>query len=151
VVTEYGVADLRGRTDTQVVQALLEIADSRFQPELMREAKARGKLPASYELPLHCSANLPETLRERLRPWRNEGLLPDFPFGTDLTEDELKIVRALKKLKHASTHPVELVSLILRSLQGVQAAPEAYLERLGLDQAQSFKQLFLRRLFAANL
>ena len=39
------------------------------------------------------------------------GLLPDFPFGTDFTEDELHIVRALKKLKHATQHPVELVSL----------------------------------------
>ncbi len=151
VITEYGVADLRGRTDTEVVQALIRIADSRFQDELVREAQAHGKLAADWQLPDTWRCNRPETLRELLRPWRNEGLLPDFPFGTDLTEDELKIVRALKKLKHASTHPVELVSLVLRSLQGLPEVPEAYLERLGLDQAHSFKQLFLKRLFAANL
>ncbi|HLO93801.1 MAG TPA: acetyl-CoA hydrolase/transferase C-terminal domain-containing protein, partial [Burkholderiaceae bacterium] len=151
VVTEYGIADLRGRTDTEVVQALIRIADSRFQDELVREAQTHGKLAADWQLPDSWRGNRPEALRELLRPWRNEGLLPDFPFGTDLTEDELKIVRALKKLKHASTHPVELIGLILRSLQGLPEVPEAYLERLGLDQAHSFKQLFLRRLFAANL
>ncbi|MGM9514386.1 acetyl-CoA hydrolase/transferase C-terminal domain-containing protein [Roseateles sp. DB2] len=151
VITEYGVADLRGRTDTEVVQALIRIADSRFQDELVREAQAHGKLAADWQLPDAWRCNRPEALRELLRPWRNEGLLPDFPFGTDLTEDELKIVRALKKLKHASTHPVELVGLVLRSLQGLPEVPEAYLERLGLDQAHSFKQLFLKRLFAANL
>ena len=151
VITEYGVADLRGKTDTEVVQALIRIADSRFQEELVREAQAQGKLAADWQLPDAWRCNRPESLRELLRPWRNEGLLPDFPFGTDLTEDELKIVRALKKLKHASTHPVELVGLILRSLQGLPEVPEAYLARLGLDQAHSFKQLFLKRLFAANL
>ncbi len=151
VITEYGVADLRGKTDTEVVQALIRIADSRFQESLVREAQAHGKLAADWQLPETWRQNRPEALREQLRPWRNEGVLPDFPFGTDLTDDELKIVRALKKLKHASTHPVELVGLILRSLQGVPEVPEAYLERLGLDQANSFKQLFLKRLFAANL
>ena len=30
-------------------------------------------------------------------------------------------------------------------------APHAYLERLGLDDATSFKTMFLRRLFAGNL
>src|SRR5256885_13925065 len=35
VVTEYGIADLRGRTDEQVATALIEIADSRFQDELL--------------------------------------------------------------------------------------------------------------------
>ena len=31
VVTEYGIADLRGRTDREIVAALLNVADSRFQ------------------------------------------------------------------------------------------------------------------------
>ena len=32
----------------------------------------------------------------QIAPWAEAGLLPDFPFGTDLTDDELHIVRALK-------------------------------------------------------
>jgi acyl-CoA hydrolase len=151
VVTEYGVADLRGASDSECVQRMLCIADSRFQEGLLREAVAQGKLAADWQLPDAARQNTPERLRELLRPWRNAGALPDFPFGTDLDADELVIVRSLKKLKHASRNPVELVSLVLRSLGPQRPVPEAYLERLGLNDARSFKDLFIRRLFAANL
>ncbi len=40
VVTEYGIADLRGRTDQEVATALLEIADSRFQEGLLEATRA---------------------------------------------------------------------------------------------------------------
>lgn len=151
VVTEYGVADLRGQSDGEVIKRLIAIADSRFQDELVREAKAHGKLEAGYELPERYRHNLPQALEDRLEPWVQAGLLPDFPFGTDLTDDELKIVRALKKLKHASQHPAEMVTLILKSLWEGKEAPLPYLERLGLADAHSFKDLFVRRLFANNL
>lgn len=150
-VTEYGVADLRGQSDAEVVKRLLAIADSRFQDELVHQAKAHGKLEKSYVLPDRYRNNLPEALNAKLHPWAEAGLLPDFPFGTDLTEDELHIVRALKKLKHASYHPTELVTMAVRSLWEGRDAPHAYLERLGLADAHSFKDLFVRRLFAGNL
>lgn len=151
VVTEYGVADLRGQPDGEVIKRLIAVADSRFQEELVRQAKAQGKLEAGYELPERYRHNLPQVLEDKLQPWAQAGLLPDFPFGTDLTEDELKIVRALKRLKHASQHPAELVTLILKSLWEGKEAPQPYLERLGLTDAHSFKDLFVRRLFAGNL
>ncbi|MDM4766627.1 acetyl-CoA hydrolase/transferase C-terminal domain-containing protein [Pelomonas sp. SE-A7] len=151
VITEYGVADLRGQTDAEVVKRLLNVTDSRFQESLREQAVAHGKLEPDYRIPERFRSNSPEMLREQLRPWRNAGLLADFPFGTDLDEDELKIVRALKKLKHASAHPAELLPMVFQSLTGERPVPEAYLERLGLDQAQGFKQLFLRRLFSVNL
>lgn len=151
VVTEYGVADLRGQPDGEVVQRLIAVADSRFQDELVRAAKAQGKLPAGYEVPERYRHNLPQVLHDKLHPWAEAGLLPDFPFGTDLTDDELHIVRALKKLKHASEHPLELVQMTVKSLWEGKEAPHAYLERLGLADAHSFKDLFVRRLFAGNL
>jgi acyl-CoA hydrolase len=151
VVTEYGVADLRGQPDGEVVQRLIAVADSRFQDELVRAAKAQGKLSAGYEVPERYRQNLPQALHDKLHPWAEAGLLPDFPFGTDLTDDELHIVRALKKLKHASQHPLELVQMTVRSLWEGKEAPHAYLERLGLADAHSFKDLFVRRLFAGNL
>lgn len=151
VVTEYGVADLRGQPDGEVVQRLIAVADSRFQDDLVRAAKAQGKLPAGYEVPDRYRHNLPQALHDKLHPWAEAGLLPDFPFGTDLTDDELHIVRALKKLKHASEHPLELVQMTVRSLWEGKEAPHAYLERLGLADAHSFKDLFVRRLFAGNL
>ncbi len=151
VITEYGVADLRGRSDAEVVQRLICIADSRFQPELIAAARAHGKLGADWKVPEAHRRNLPEMLDEKLHPWSQAGLLPDFPFGTDLTADELHIVRALKRLKRATQHPVELVTMALRSLWDGKEAPTAYLERLGLDDATSFKAMFIRKLFAGNL
>jgi len=151
VVTEYGVADLRGQPDGEVVKRLIAIADSRFQDELVKQAKTHGKLDASYEIPPRYRNNLPQMLEETLHPWAEAGLLPDFPFGTDLTDDELHIVRALKKLKHATNHPSELVTLAVKSLWEGREAPHQYLERLGLADAHSFKDLFVRRLFAGNL
>jgi acyl-CoA hydrolase len=151
VVTEYGVADLRGQPDREVIERLIAVADSRFQDELVRQAVAHGKLPRGYSVPERYRSNLPQVLEERLHPWAEAGLLPDFPFGTDFSEDELHIVRALKKLKHASEHPLELVEQTLRCLWEGKEAPPAYLERLGLAEAHSFKDLFVRRLFAGNL
>lgn len=151
VVTEYGVADLRGQPDAEVIQRLIAVADSRFQDDLVRQAKAHGKLPADYAVPERYRRNLPQVLHDTLHPWSESGLLPDFPFGTDLTADELHIVRALKKLKHATQHPLELVQMTVQSLWEGKEAPHAYLERLGLADAHSFKDLFVRRLFAGNL
>ncbi|MBE2264106.1 MAG: acetyl-CoA hydrolase [Burkholderiaceae bacterium] len=151
IITEYGVADLRGQPDGEVVKRLICIADSRFQDELVKQAKAHGKLEAHYEVPPQYRNNFPGALEDKLRPWADAGLLPPFPFGTDLTPDELKIVGALKKLKHATEHPGELLSLALKSFWEDKEAPVAYLERLGLADAHSFKDSVIRRLFAGNL
>ena len=151
VITEYGVADLRGQADSEVVRRLIAVADSRFQPQLIKEAKAHGKLPADYALPERYHQNLPGVLDAKLHPWSQAGLLPAYPFGTDMTADELHIVAALKRMKRITRHPVKLVTMAVRSLWDGKDAPHAYLERLGLDEADSFKTMFIRRLFAGNL
>lgn len=151
VITEYGVADLRGQSDSEVIKRLIAIADSRFQPDLIAQAKAHGKLEASYQLPERYAQNLPEALEAKLHPWAEAGLLPDFPFGTDLTEDELRMVRAMKKIKHASEHPAELLTMTIKSLWEGREAPKVYLDRLGLTEAHSFKDLLIRRLFSGNV
>src|SRR5947208_7618149 len=53
VVTEYGIAELRGHSDEEVATALVEIADARFQDDLLREAKRAGKVSKSYRIPDH--------------------------------------------------------------------------------------------------
>ena len=151
VITEYGIAELRGQSDGEVVKRMIAIADSRFQDELVKQAKAHGKLEASYEVPECFRQNLPEVLAAKLKPWSQAGLLPDFPFGTDLTEDELHMVRAMKKMKHASHHPSELLTMAVKSLWEGKEAPPAYLERLGLAEVHSFKDRVMRALFAGNL
>ena len=39
IVTEHGVAEMRGRSISQRAQALIEIADPRFREDLTREAR----------------------------------------------------------------------------------------------------------------
>ena len=151
VITEYGVADLRGQSDSEVVKRLLAIADSRFQDDLVREAQAHGKLEAGWRVPQAHRHNLPQALADTLQPWADAGALPDFPFGTDLTDDELHIVRALKKLKHAAEHPTELLQMALKSLLDEPEVPQRYLERLGLAEVHGLHDMVVRRLLAGNL
>ncbi len=100
VVTEYGIADVRGRTDADVIAALLRITDRRFQDDLMAQAKRAGKLPQDFEIAQAHRQNLPERLSEWLRPHR--GVLPDFPFGSDFDEIERVLLPALTALKETS-------------------------------------------------
>ena len=151
VITEYGIADLRGQPDAEVIRRLIAVADSRFQDELVDVAKKNRKLPASYEVPEQFRQNLPELLESKLRPWKASGLIPDYPFGTDLTGDEMTMVAALQKLKHAKDHPLELAQLAFRSLFKENDAPQEWLERLGLADAHDLKTMITRRLFVGNL
>ena len=41
--------------------------------------------------------------------------------------------------------------MAVKSLWDDKEAPHAYLERLGLAEATSFKDMFIRKLFASNL
>ena len=50
IVTEYGIADIRGKSDRDVAVAMLGIADLRFQDELLGQAKEIGKIERSFEL-----------------------------------------------------------------------------------------------------
>jgi hypothetical protein len=92
MVTEYGVADIRGKSDADVIAAMLGVADSRFQADLARQAKDAGKLPNSFEIPSAHRENYPERIARALKPARDTGLLPSFPFGTDFTETEQRLI-----------------------------------------------------------
>ena len=147
VITEYGIAELRGRTDSEVIQRLLAITDSRFQAELQAQAVAAGKLSADYVIPEAQRHNLPERLAERLQPFRAAGLLPAFPFGSDLSADELAMAATLQRMKPLLN---DRKALLTRLWQHRHAqAPAAELERLGLDRPTSLKDVLSARLYAA--
>ena len=154
VITEYGVADLRGQADAEVIRRLLAIADSRFQDELLATAKMNGKIELEYEIPDAQRNNRPEVVESILQRGHDAGLLPDFPLGTDFTDDELIIVSALTRLQHSSEHPLELVKLLLDATVGQamshKEVPERYLERMGLQDAHGLKDRLMRALFAGN-
>ena len=131
VVTEYGIADLRGKTDRDVIAAMLAVADSRFQDELLRQAKHAGKIEPGFELPAECRDNHPERIARALAPARERGLLPPFPFGTDFTAIEQRLMPALQALKSAS--PRRLARLLARGLARAPSTELDCLARLGLD------------------
>ncbi len=133
VVTEYGIADLRGKSDRDVIATMLTIADSRFQDELLRRAKDAGKIAREFELPVACRDNTPERIVQALAPARAQGLLPVFPFGTDFTATEQRLIPALRLL--ASASPLRLARLALRSLSSGTPSAELgeCLARMGLE------------------
>lgn len=150
-VTEYGVADVRGRSDAEVVAAMLAIADSRFQGELIREAKDAGKLARDHEIPAAHRENFPERVAQALKPFRESGVLPSFPFGSDFTEVEQQLIPALQTLREASASPLALVKLAASGMLAGGAANKAALGRLGLDQPKNLSERLYRMLVTAAL
>jgi acyl-CoA hydrolase len=147
VVTEYGIADVRGRTDEDVAAALIQIADSRFQDGLYDEVQQAGKIHNRYRIPDWCRSNTPAKLDEILEPYRARGLCPPFPFGTDLTREEIILRRALEHLKR-SVERKQLPAFTahaLRALINVPAAAGPYLERMKLDAPRTPKEHLLQR------
>ena len=134
VVTEYGIADLRGKSDREVIAAMLSVADSRFQGELLARAKHAGKIERSFELPPAWRDNTPDRIARALEPTRAAGLLPRFPFGTDFTATEQRLLPALARLRASS--PLQLARLAARG--AVSAAPRALdrdcLARMGVEK-----------------
>jgi hypothetical protein len=152
IITEYGVADLRGKSDADVIAAMLEVADSRFQDELARAAKEAGKLPRSYEIPAACRENAPERVAASLKPAREAGLLPSFPFGSDFTDVEQRLIPALEILQAAQAEPARLARLLWQGLvRKPDAADEKCLARLGLDRPSTLAERAYRTLVSAAL
>jgi acyl-CoA hydrolase len=148
VVTEYGVADLRGRSDREVIAAMLNIADSRFQPELLDKAKAAGKIESDYVVPAAFRDNNPERLRAALRSARQAGLFPDFPFGTDFTPIEATLAKALRQVRHAMESRLALARTAVAAVAEKSASHDElpYLERLALDRPDNAKDRLLQKI-----
>ena len=147
VITEYGIADLRGKTDSEVAKALINIADSRFQSELLAQAQAAGKIESSYQIPSAHRDNHPERLAAVIGRHSNAQHFCPFPFGTDLTEMEQVLGKALKSVK-AQAAELPKWQLLWRALRPPPASPEMapYLQRMGLEQASGMQDRAVRAL-----
>jgi len=153
VVTEYGIADLRGRTDEEIIIALLNVADSRFQAELLAQAKAAGKIRADYRIPEACRDNTPERLTRALAQHRRQGFFSEYPFGTDLTAEEIALARALGFLdRRTGTAWGKLATVAAAATRGKPAPRHAAaLKRMGLDQPRSMGERLEQRLVVLGL
>lgn len=149
VVTEYGVADLRGKTDEECIAAIIGIADSRFQAGLLAQAKKAGKIRQDFKIASADQDNSPERLNHWLEAARRDGLFPDYPFGTDFTETEQRLLPALKILKQAAN---SWTALGRTAARGLMSSPDVEcLERLRLRDCSTWKERLLRRLVSGAL
>jgi acyl-CoA hydrolase len=149
VVTEYGIADLRGKTDAAVIEALLNVSDSRFQPGLIDQAQKAGKLPKDFRLDPLFSQNTPE----RLKDIRDQfpSLFIEYPLGSDFTAEERDLLRALNWLK-SKFKLTEIIELGKATLEAPDAgAFPVHLQRMGLDQPQGLREELYQRLLLAGL
>jgi acyl-CoA hydrolase len=153
VITEYGIADLRGKTDSEVIASLLAIADSRFQEELLGRARAAGKIAADFRIPEQHRNNTPERLERALSGHRSAGLFSEYPFGTDFTSEEIVLSHALKRLRERTGTTRGKAGAMARALLqgGIPAALRPYLERMQLDRPHGIAEWLLQRLLAVEL
>ncbi len=153
VISEYGIADLRGKTDSEIVAALLNIADTRFQDALLAKAKAAGKISREYRIPEAHRNNTPQALEHRLMPFRQDGLFPEFPFGTDFTAEEIVLSRALKSLKERTStiagKTLAITAALMPAVMPNHVRP--YLQRMQLDQPKTMRERVMRNLVANEL
>lgn len=153
VVTEYGIADLRGQCDEEVIKRLLAISDARFIDALAGKAKQNGKLAADFEIPAGWRLNTPEFLHDRLAPYAARDLFPRYPFGSDFDPDELALLPALTQLKAAGATRFGRVRLLLRALFSANPGSEQrrLLARVQLATPRTLSDRILARMLALHL
>lgn len=153
VVSEYGVADLRGISDAATIEAMLSIADARFQEELVKAAIDAGKLPKDFSPPEAWRRNTPDHIQKVMCAARDEGLTPAFPFGSDFTEVEKDLVAALARLKKARGSIKALGALAVKGF--VKGRPDnretQALKRMELDKPDDIEEKFYQYLLRGAL
>ncbi|HXD84453.1 MAG TPA: acetyl-CoA hydrolase/transferase C-terminal domain-containing protein [Rudaea sp.] len=150
-VTEYGIADLRGKSDEDCIIAMLGIADARFVDGLAAQAKATGKLRGDFAIPNAWRRNTPVHLAAALTPHRNN--FPRFPFGSDFDETELRLLPALQRLQVLSANKLRLAAFAAYAvLSGAARTEDApLLARLGLAHPRGLAERLLRRMVVRAL
>jgi len=154
VVTEYGVADLRGKSDAEIIAEMIQVADSRFQEALIEQAKSAGKLPGDWRLSPQYRQNTPETLERQLGEFRERGVLDEFPYGSEVTAVERTLGEALQNLQSAVNERDLQTFLDPETLRTTVKIPDAagpYLERMDLAQPSTLRERALRRVVVLAL
>ncbi|WP_318651969.1 acetyl-CoA hydrolase/transferase C-terminal domain-containing protein [Pseudomonas sp. PDM16] len=150
VVTEYGIADLRGKSDGEVIVALLQIADSRFQDELIAAAQKAGKLAEDFQLGPAYRQNTPARLLALQAEYPQ--LFLEYPLGSDFTTEEQDLLRALQWLK-SKLRLSEIFELGAAALFDLPDAADyaEHLQRMGLEQPSGLREQLYQKLLLAGL
>jgi hypothetical protein len=131
-ISEYGIADVHGRTDEDCVIAMSAIADARFQQTLLDEAKRNRKLRKDFIAPPAWARNTPASLHARLAPLQADGTLPDYPLGSDFTDVEQRLVKALGWLKANTASTGGKLRMVWQALRTGGTADQQALARMQL-------------------
>lgn len=153
VITEYGIADLLSKTDEEVAAELIQIADSRFQNQLIQQAKDANKLSKDFELPERFKNNYPDRYLNILKEFKSQGLFSPFPLGHDFTEEELKIGAALKKLKSLQSNKFKFAKFAASAVISKNDVQKhkMQLKRMQLDKPEGLKELLYQKLLLKAL
>ncbi|MDR3490550.1 MAG: acetyl-CoA hydrolase/transferase C-terminal domain-containing protein [Gammaproteobacteria bacterium] len=146
IITEYGIADCRSKTDADIIKSILNITDSRFQEELLKTAKKHGKIASDYEIPNAFQNNTLNALQPILKELQAKGIYKPYPFGSELTQDEQVIKNALLYLKNSSK--LKLITTLIQALLFFQndTRYENYLARMKLKNPTSIKDFINKKL-----
>ncbi|MGZ6480442.1 MAG: acetyl-CoA hydrolase/transferase C-terminal domain-containing protein, partial [Bdellovibrionales bacterium] len=132
VISEFGVAFLKNRTDQEVIQAQIMIANSSFQEELRQTAVRNLKLAPEWQIPDWARTNTEGWPSHFLAEYKKQGLFAAFPFGSDFTPEEERLARALLILKKALSSKSQLMQLFWRGLCAHRVEFHAELARMDL-------------------
>ncbi|RZV50609.1 MAG: hypothetical protein EX270_11255 [Pseudomonadales bacterium] len=152
VISEYGIADLRSKNDEECIKAMLCIADSRFQQNLLAQAKKYNKLDPAWQIPEAFCNNYPDALKRALANHQQAGRFPDYPYGCDFNAQELQLVKALGWLKKNANSKINKLKLVLKSLR-VEETPEQkpLLELMDLHAAETREEKINKKLLLLAL
>ena len=149
VITEYGVADLRGRSDRDCIAAMLAITDAEFQGELLARAHDAQKMEDGFRISGEMGRNTPVLVSEALSDARRAGYCRPYPFGTAFTPQERNLLPALSLLRERMAAPLSAVSTAFSALAaGRSGDHRAELERMALENPRHWKERLYRRLLA---
>ncbi|MBE0486019.1 acetyl-CoA hydrolase/transferase C-terminal domain-containing protein [Marinobacter sp.] len=153
VITEYGIADLRGQPDEEVFLRLIRISDSRFQEGLLAQAKKAGKVSPDFKLPAHWRENRPGKVAQALKAGGEGDWFPAFPFGRDFTDEELTLGKALKGLKAATATPRGKLATLWQAVRADDEAGhyDALIDRMGLKKPSGLREKLDRKLVIHGL
>lgn len=149
VVTEYGIADLRGKTDEECVKALIAISDASVHERLRRVAVRHGKLAADWRVPMAWSGNRRARL-DTLRRAHAQHFV-EFPGECPFTATERALAGALADVDRLRRSPAGLLALARSTLQAAPEAQREALARLGLERPQGLRETLLARVIAGRL
>lgn len=150
-VSEYGIAATRGLSDHDVMEELLGITDAAFHDGLVASARKAGKLPQGYRVPAEFSGNTPDAVRAVFSDKDVCDHFPDYPLGSDFTEEEQSLVRALAWLRDQSDSLPDRLRLAASALGADPHRYEVPLERMELARPRGIRERLKAQMLAHAL